>query len=149
MTYSHKRAKMRFAVTNHVIDTAWKEACISVVWHSGTLVTLQLIMEFWTYGSIAIVSLMLPFTKCKCMWPAAISMSLLAALPPKMCAFRNLMQQNACPRIIKRTFADLLPCYCYVIKTTCRTNRSRLSQPTSAGKGGDMSKLQAHLCMTL
>jgi len=30
-----------------------------------------------------------------------------------------------------------------------QNNLSRLSQPTSAGKGGDTSELQAHHCMTL
>jgi len=59
------------------------------------------------------------------------------------------MQQNACHRNIKWTFADLLPCCCYAIKTNSRTIPSRLSQPTSSGKGGDMSELQAHHCMTL
>jgi len=63
--------------------------------------------------------------------------------------FNSLMQQNACYRNIKLTFEDLLPGYCYAIKTNSRTIRSRLSQPTSAGKGGDMSELQAHHCMTL
>jgi len=66
-----------------------------------------------------------------------------------MAAFNSLMQQNACHRNIKWTFADLLPCYCYAIKTNSRIIRSRLSQPTSSGKGGVMSELQAHHCMTL
>jgi len=34
-------------------------------------------------------------------------------------------------------------------KTNSRTIRLRLSQPTSAGKGGDMSELQARDSMTL
>ena len=59
------------------------------------------------------------------------------------------MQQNACCRDVKWTFEDLLPCHCYAIKTISRTIRSRLLQPTSAGKGGCMSELQAHHCMTL
>jgi len=41
----------------------------------------------------------------------------LAALTAKMCAFNSLMQQNACYRNTKWTFADLLPCYCYAMKT--------------------------------
>ena len=53
------------------------------------------------------------------------------------------MQQKTCYRNIKWTFEDLLPCYCYAIKTNSRTIRSRLSQPTSAGEGGYMSELQA------
>jgi len=59
------------------------------------------------------------------------------------------MQQNACYRNIKWTFADSLPCYCYATKTNRRTIRLRLSQPTIAGKGGDMSELQPHHYMTL
>jgi len=37
----------------------------------------------------------------------------------------------------------------YAIMTNSKTIRSRLSQPTSASKGVDMSELQAHHCMTL
>jgi len=60
------------------------------------------------------------------------------------------MEQNACyRRNIKRKFEDLLPCYCYAIKTNSRAIRSRLSQPTSADKGGDMSELHGHHCMRL
>jgi len=81
------------------------------------------------------------FTKYKCTWPTAITVPLLAALPAKMSALNSLMQQNACYRNIKWTFANLLPCYCYAIKTNSRLIRSRLSQPTSAGKGGDMREL--------
>ena len=66
-----------------------------------------------------------------------------------MCTFNCLMQQNACYRNVTWTFEDLLPCYCYAIKTNSRKIRSWLSQPASAGKGGDMSELQAHHCLTL
>jgi len=66
-----------------------------------------------------------------------------------MCTFNSLMQQNACYRDVKWTFEDLLQFYCYAIKTNSRTIRLRLSQPTSAGKGRDMSELQAHHCMAL
>jgi len=59
------------------------------------------------------------------------------------------MQQNACHRNMKWTFADLLPWYCYAIKTNNRTIRSRHSQPTSSGNGGDTSELQAHHWITL
>jgi len=78
----------------------------------------------------------LPLSGCHC----------LAALPVKMCAFNSLVQQNACYRSTKWTFADLLQ---YAIKTSSRTISSRLSQPVSAGKRGDMSQLQGHHCMTL
>ena len=37
---------------------------------------------------------------------------------------------------------------CYAIKTNSRTIRSQVTQPASAGKGADMSELQAHHCMT-
>ena len=59
------------------------------------------------------------------------------------------MQQNAYYRDVKWTFEDLLPCYCYAVKTNSRTIRSQLWQPTSAGKGGYMSELKAHHYMTL
>ena len=65
-----------------------------------------------------------------------------------MCAFNSLRQQNACYRNISWTFAGLLPWYCYAIKTNSRTIHSRLSQHASAGKGRDMSELQAHHFMT-
>jgi len=81
----------------------------------------------------------LPLSACHC----------LTALPAKMCSFNSLMQQNACYRNIKWTFAGLLSRYCYATKTNSRTICSRLSQPASAGKGGYMSELQAHYCMTL
>ena len=68
---------------------------------------------------------------------------------PKRLRWTVSCNKNACYSNIKWTFTDLLPCYCYTIKTNSRTIRSRLSQPTSAGKGGDMSELQAHHCMTL
>ena len=73
----------------------------------------------------------------------------LAALPAKMCAFNNLKQQNACHRNITWTFVGLLPWYCYAVKTNSRTINWRLPQHASAGKGADMSVLQAHHCMTL
>jgi len=47
-----------------------------------------------------------------------------SALPAKMCTFNSLMQQNACYRNIKRNFEDLLPWYCYALKTNSRTIRS-------------------------
>jgi len=81
----------------------------------------------------------LPLSACHC----------LAALLAKMSTFNSFMQQNACHRNTKWTFADLLLCYCYAIKTNSRIIRSGLSQPASAGKGGDMSELQAHRYMTL
>ena len=43
--------------------------------------------------------------------------------------------------------ADLL-LYCYVIKTKRRTTCSQVSQPASAGKGTNMSELQARHWMT-
>jgi len=96
-------------------------------------------------------SLMLLFTKYKCRLRGLplSACHCLAALLAKMCAFNSLMPQNACCLNIKWTFAGLLPRYCYAIKTNSRTILSRLSQPASAGKGGDMSELQTHHCMTL
>ena len=54
----------------------------------------------------------LPLSSCHC----------LAALPAKTSVFNSLMQQNACHRNIKLTFADLLPCYCYANKDQQQNN---------------------------
>jgi len=65
------------------------------------------------------------------------------------CLRSRHMQQNSYYHIFKGTFEDLFPsCYCYAIKTNSTTIRSRLSQPVPAGKGAEMSELQAHHCMT-
>jgi len=77
----------------------------------------------------------------------AISSHCLAALPAKVSAFNSHMRQNAWYRNLKWTL-DLLPCYCDTIKTNGKTIRSQVWQPVSAGKGADMSELQAHHCMT-
>ena len=53
----------------------------------------------------------------------AISTHCLAALPAKMTVFNSH----------KRTL-DLLPCYCYTIKTNRRTIRSQVFLPACAGK---------------
>jgi len=58
-------------------------------------------------------------------------------LHAKISAFNSVMQQNPGYRNITWTFADC--CYvCYATKTNSRTISSRLSQPASTGKGGDM-----------
>jgi len=44
------------------------------------------------------------------------------------------MRQNAYYRNLKWSLEDLLPCYCYTIKTNSRTIRSQVSQPASADK---------------
>jgi len=69
-------------------------------------------------------------------------------IPTKMSAFNSHMQKNAFYSYLKRTFEDLLPCYCYAAKTNDRTICSQVSQPASAGKKADMSELKAHHCMT-
>ena len=55
------------------------------------------------------------------------------------------MPSNAYYRNLKWTFEDLLPCYCYAIKNNSGTV---CSQVASAGKGADVSELQAQHCMT-
>jgi len=83
----------------------------------------------WTYSCFVSETINvrdLPLSACHC----------LAALPVKACAFNSLMQQNACYRNIKWTFADLLPCYCYAIKTNSRIICSRHSQPPLQAKEG-------------
>jgi len=44
------------------------------------------------------------------------------------------MRQNAYYHNLKWTLEDLLPCYCYTIKTNSRTICSQVSQPASADK---------------
>jgi len=59
----------------------------------------------------------------------------LAALPAKMSGFKSHMQQNAQRLLLycnlKWTFEDLMPCYCYGLKTNSRTIRSQVWQPAS------------------
>jgi len=57
------------------------------------------------------------------------------------------MRKNTYNRNLKWTIADLLPCYCYAIKTSRRTIRWLVSQPSSADKRADMSELQCHHCV--
>ena len=49
----------------------------------------------------------------------------------------RLTQQNVCHSNIKWTFADLLPCYYYAIKTNSRIIRSRRSQQPLQAKEGE------------
>ena len=80
--------------------------------------------------------------------PLKLSSHCLAALPAKIFAFHRHMRQRVYNRTLKRAFEDLLPCYCYALQIYSRTIRSQVSQPASAGKGADMSELQAHHCVT-
>jgi len=49
-------------------------------------------------------------------------------------AFSCYMRQIAYSRNLNRTFQDMLPCYCYAIKTNNRKISSKFSKPASAGK---------------
>jgi len=62
-------------------------------------------------------------------------------------ALHGHMRKNAYFRNSKWTFEDLLPYYCYAIKTHRRTIRSLVLQPSSAVKGADKSELQSYHCM--
>jgi len=57
-----------------------------------------------------------------------------AALLAKMPAFNSHLWKNAHYRNLKLTSEDLLPCYCYAIKSNSRTILSQVSQSASAGK---------------
>jgi len=105
--------------------------------NNGFFKIVEALLQIHSYFSQSLNVRGLPLSACHC----------LAALTAKMCAFNSMMQQNACYLNIKWTFADLLPCYYYAIKTNSRTIRTRLSQPASAGKGRDMCEQQAHHCM--
>ena len=141
---------MYSTVTSHVILYCMKRSlhkCSLTLRHIGHTRTNNGFLKFvealiYTHSCFFSQSINvrgLPLSACHC----------LAALSAKTSAFNSLMQQNASHRNIKWTFADLVPCYCYAIKTNSRTIRSRLSQPTSAGKWRDMSELQTRHCMTL
>jgi len=64
-----------------------------------------------------------------------------------------IQQSHAAKRLLyhylKRTFDDLLPSYCYAIKTNDKTIRLPVSQPASVGKRANISELQAHHCTKL
>ena len=140
---------MYSTVTSHPILYCMKRIlhkCSLTLKHIGHTPLIMYFLNLWKHCYID--SLMLLFIKYKCTWLTAISMSLSRCITfQDVCVQQS--QQNACHRYTKWTFADLLPCYCYAIKTNSRTIRSPRSQPASAGKGGDMSELQAHHCMTL
>jgi len=65
-----------------------------------------------------------------------------------MSEFTSDLRQNACYRNLKWIFEDLLPCFSYAIKPSSGTFRLQVSEPASAGKGVDMSEIQALHCMT-
>jgi len=136
-TYSHKPAQMYSPVTSHAVLYCMKRSlrkCRLTLRHIGNTPTNDgffklveaLLLTNSCFFSQCINVRGLPLSACHC----------LAALPAKTSAFNSHMQQNARHRNIKWIFADLLPCNCYAIKTNNRTIHSRLSQPTSAGKGG-------------
>jgi len=95
------------------------------------------------WRSNASFSFMLLFTlhstKLRCL--PLLAVTVLQHFLPKMSAFNSHMRQNAYDHW---TFEDLLPCYCYAIKSNDRTIRSQALQPASAGEVANMSKLQAH-----
>ena len=120
---------MYFTVTSHVILHCMKRILhkysltLRHIGHTrtnnGFFKLVEALLQIHScFFSQSINVRVLPISACHC----------LAALLAKMCAFNSLMQQNACHRNIKWTFADLLPCYCYAIKTNSRTILSRLSQ---------------------
>ena len=100
------------------------------------MVTLALTLIFQTCGSIATDSLMLLFIQYKC---ACLTLSLSRCIT---CHDVCVQQSHATKRLLpyhEVNFENLLPCYCYAMKTTSKTIRAQLSQPASAGKGVDMS----------
>jgi len=79
---------------------------------------------FQACGTFATSLLTLLFTQYKTTLLSAISSHCLAALPAKMSAFNSHMRQNIYYPNLKQTFKNLLPCYCYAIKTNSRTHNS-------------------------
>jgi len=76
------------------------------------------------------------------------SHTLVAVYLPRCVLFNSHMRQNAFYRYLKWNFEDLLPCYCYAMKTYSRKNHWPVWPPASATLGTDMSELQAHQCIT-
>jgi len=77
------------------------------------------------------------------------SLPLLASLSRSIFCQRCLRSAATCgktPTTVtwSEPFEELLPCYCYAIKSTDRTIRSQALQPVSAGEVADMSELQAY-----
>jgi len=106
---------------------------------------------FQTYGSLATDSLMLLFTQHKATWLTTIGSHCLATLPANVA--RCLRSTVTCGKTSATvTVAEVKVWrFCrvfYAVKTNSRTIRSQVSQPASAGKGADMSELQAHHCIT-
>jgi len=100
----------------------------------------------WRLGA-AMLLFTLHSTKLRSLPLSAVTVS--QRFLPKMFAFYSHMRQNTYDCNLKWTSADLLPCYCYAIKTNDRTIRSQALQHASASAGevADMSELQAHHCM--
>ena len=103
---------------------------------------------FQICGSIATDWLKLLFTQYKNMWLIAISSNCLAALPAKMFAFNSHTRKTPTILTWSEHLNIFLLCYCYTIKTNSRTICLQVWQLAPAGKGADMSELQAHHCMT-
>ena len=140
----------RCILTSHVILTAWKETYISVVWHSGTLVTLALIMDIsnlWkhcyrlTHASFHKLSIYVAYRYQH----VTISLHYLHA---KMCVFNSLIQQNPGHRNIKWTFADLLPC---LLRNKDQQQNNPLATFVThlCRHRRGTRELQVHHCMTL
>jgi len=68
----------------------------------------------------------------------------LAALSAKMTALSSLMQPNAHYRNLKWTFEDF---FRVLSRPTVEQSALKFRNPASAGKGTDLSELQAHNCM--
>ena len=73
--------------------------------------------------------------------------ALLQCPPRRLCSTATCPKRLLFDHYLKWTFEDLLPCYCYAIKTNDNTIRLLVSQLASAGKRADMNELQIHHCM--
>jgi len=101
--------------------------------------------NLWKHG----YRLIRPFCTIQNTWLTAISSHSLAAVYLSRCVlFNGHIRQYAFYRCLKWTFEDLLPCYCYAIKTYSRTNRSQVWPPAFASIRVDRSERQANQCIT-
>jgi len=92
---------------------------------------------------------MLLFTKYKCTWLTAISMSLSRCIA---CQDVYVQQSHATKGLLPQYIVNLCG---FVVTVSLRSKDQQQNNPlatfttASAGKGRDMSELQTHHCMTL
>jgi len=112
-----------------------------------TATVTKITLSWHTNASFSFMLLFTQYTVKRRGLPLS-TVTVLLHYQPNTSAFISHIRQNAFFRNFKWTLEDLLPCYCCATKISSRAIYSKVLQPASAGKGADMSELQAHHCMT-